>query len=46
MDKTTPIHQLGGGKSAGVNQPPVPTPSTLETPDKNLSEVDAENDNG
>ena len=33
---------LGGGKSAGVNQPTVPTPPTLETPDKNLSEVKAQ----
>ena len=34
--------ELGGGKSTGVNQPTVPTPPTLETPDKNLSEVKAQ----
>ena len=41
----TRTSELGGGKSAGVNQPTVPTPPTLETPDKNLSEI-KENDNG
>ena len=37
--------ELGGGKSTGVNQPTVPTPPTLETPDKNLSEI-KEDSNG